>query len=160
MKVKDRFSSVLVFRFVENYFMKQLLFFAFSIFAIATTSCSQIKVPPAVTKAFNSKYPGATVVKWGKENAKEYEAEFKLNGSNVSANFNTDGTWVETETVIKATDLPAAVVASINKNYPGSVITTAEKLEEPGDKLLYETVIKVNGKKKTLEMKADGSLAK
>ena len=61
---------------------------------------------------------------------------------------------------MKVTDLPAAVVAAINKNYPGAVITTAEKLEEPGDKLLYETVIKVKGKKKTLELNADGSLAK
>lgn len=99
-------------------------------------------------------------VKWGKESAKEYEAEFKLNGNNVSANFGADGAWVETETVMKVTGLPAAVVDAIKKNYPGAVITTAEKLEEPGDKLLYETVIKVNGKKKTLELNADGSLAK
>jgi uncharacterized membrane protein YkoI len=36
----------------------------------------------------------------------------------------------------------------------------AEKLEQPGGKLLYETSIKVKGKKKSLEMNADGSLAK
>ena len=141
--------------------MKQLLLIAYSIFAITTIGCSQkINVPPAVTKAFNNKYSGATNVKWGKESAKEYEAEFKLNGNNVSANFGTDGTWVETETVMKVTDLPAAVVAAIKKDYPGAAISVAEKLEEPGGKLLYETVIKVKGKKKTLEMNADGSLAK
>ena len=140
--------------------MKQLLLIAIGIFAMATMGCSQkINVPPAVTKAFNSKYPGATNVKWGKESAKEYEAEFKLSGNNVSANFGTDGSWVETETVMKVTDLPAAVVATIKKDYPGAVITVAEKLEQPGGKLLYETVIKVKGKKKTLEMNADGSLA-
>ena len=43
--------------------------------------------------------PAATDVKWGKESAKEYEAEFRLNGNNVSANFGSDGAWVETETV-------------------------------------------------------------
>ncbi|MFI5131323.1 MAG: PepSY-like domain-containing protein [Chitinophagales bacterium] len=140
--------------------MKQVLLVACSILTISTFSCSQIKVPLAVATAFNSKYPGGTDVKWGKESAKEYEAEFRLNGNNVSANFGSDGAWVETETVMKVADLPAAVVAAINKNYPGAVITTAEKLEEPGDKLLYETVIKVKGKKKTLELNADGSLAK
>ena len=141
--------------------MKQLLLIALSIFAITTTSCSQkVNAPPAVTNAFNGKYPNATNIKWGKESAKEYEAEFKLDGSNVSANFSTDGTWVETETVIKVTDLPAVVVNAIKKNYPGAVITMAEKLEQPGNKLLYETTIKVKGKKKTLEMRADGSLAK
>lgn len=141
--------------------MKQLLLLACGIFVIATTGCSQkINVPAAVTQAFNSKYPRAMDVKWGKESAKEYEAEFKLNGNNVSANFSADGAWVETETEMKVTGLPEAVIAAINKNYPGAVITTAEKLEEPGDKVLYETVIKVNGKKKTLELNADGSLAK
>ena len=141
--------------------MKQVLLMPSFIFAIATTCCSQkINVPPAVIKAFNNKYPGALNVKWGKESAKEYEAEFKLNGNNVSANFGTDGSWVETETAIKVTELPEAVVAAIKKNYPGAVITMAERLEEPGNKLLYETVIKMKGKKKTLEMKPDGSLAK
>jgi hypothetical protein len=141
--------------------MKQLLLLAFSIFAIATMGCSQkITVPTAVSKAFNNKYAGATNVKWGKENAKEYEAEFKLNGNSVSANFGADGSWVETETEIKVSDLPAAVIDAIKKNYPGAVITVAEKLEEPGDKLLFETVIKVKGKKKTLEMNANGSVAK
>jgi len=141
--------------------MKQFFLIAYAIIAFATTSCSQkISVPAAVTKDFAGKYPGATNVKWGKESAIEYEAEFKLNGNSVSANFSADGTWVETETMVKTADLPAAVVAAIYKNYPGAVITNAEKLEEPGDKLLYEATIKVKGKKKTLEMKEDGSLAK
>jgi uncharacterized membrane protein YkoI len=138
------------------------LFLLLSVYAcISTAACAQkIVVPSAVTKAFKTKYPGATNVKWGKESAKEYEAEFKLNGTSISANFGTDGTWVETETAIKETDLPAAVTAAIKKNYPGAVITMAEKLEQPGGKLLYETSIKVKGKKKSLEMNADGSLAK
>ena len=141
--------------------MKRIFLITSCILAIAATGCSQkMNVPVAVTNAFNNKYPGATDVKWEKENAKEYEAEFKLNGNNVSANFSADGAWVETETVMKISDLPAAVVDAINKSYPGAVITTAEKLEEPGDKLLYETVIKVKGKKKTLEMNIDGSIVK
>jgi Putative beta-lactamase-inhibitor-like, PepSY-like len=141
--------------------MKQFLLIACSTLAILATCRSQkVNVPAAVTKAFNDKYPNATNVKWGKESAKEYESEFKLNGTNVSANFGSDGSWLETETTLKVSDLPAAVSDAIKKNYPGAVITNAEKLEEPGNKLLYETVIKVNGKKKTLELNADGTTAK
>ena len=92
--------------------MKKIFLIAGCLLAIASTGCSRkINVPAAVTNAFNNKFPGATEVKWEKENAKEYEAEFTLNGDNVSANFGADGTWVETETVIKVADLPAAVVA-------------------------------------------------
>jgi polysaccharide deacetylase 2 family uncharacterized protein YibQ len=125
-----------------------------------TVHAQKLAVPAAVTNAFTAKYPGATEVKWGKESAKEYEAEFKLNGTNVSANFGTDGSWVETETVIKVTDLPAAVTSAIKTKYPGATITMAEKLEQPGGKILYEAAIKVNGKKKSLELKPDGSFAK
>ncbi len=125
-----------------------------------SSNCQSIKVPAAVKSAFNTKYPNATNVKWGKENTKEYEAEFKLNGTNVSANFGLDGSWVETETVIKIASLPAPVTAALKKKYPGAVITMAEKLEMPGGKLLYEATFKVNGKKKSMELNPDGSLAK
>ena len=125
-----------------------------------SANCQGIKVPAAVKNAFSAKYSNATHVTWGKENAKEYEAEFKLNNTNVSANFGLTGNWVETETVIPITDLPAVVTDAIKKKYPGAVITMAEKLEMPGGKLLYEAAFKVNGKKKSLELNPDGSLAK
>jgi hypothetical protein len=125
-----------------------------------SASCQGIKVPDAVKNAFASKFPNATNVKWGKENAKELEAGFKLNNTNVSANFGLDGSWVETETMINASDLPAAVTNAINVKYPGNTITRAEKLEKPGGKILYETVIKVNGKKREIEINPDGSFVK
>jgi len=119
-----------------------------------------IKVPDAVTKAFASKYPTASNVKWGKENATEYEAEFKMNNNSVSANFKSDGNWVETETVIPVADLPVAVSTSIKNKYSGSVISGAEKTEMPGNKLIYEVTITTNGKKKSVELKPDGSIIK
>lgn len=141
--------------------MKKVFSWVLLYVCIASTACAQkINVPPAVTKAFNSKFPGAKDIKWGKESAKEYEAEFKLNGTNVSANFGMDGSWVETETVIRIVDLPAPVTAAVSKKYPGSVITLAEKLEMPGGKVLYEATFKVNGKRKSVELNADGSFVK
>ena len=140
--------------------MKQFLFIACSILAIVTTSCSQkVNVPAAVTKAFNSKYSGATEIKWGKESAKEYEAEFKLNGRNVSANFDSDGSWKETETTIPSSELPAAVTNAVNIKYPGAVYLLTERIEKPAGKILYEVNIKVKGKKKELELDGDGNLA-
>jgi hypothetical protein len=141
--------------------MKQLLLIALSIFAITTTSRSQkVNVPPAVTKAFNGKYPNATNIKWGKENAKEYEAEFKLNNTAISVNFGLDGSWVETETTIRTSDLPTAVAAAITKKYPGAAFIITEKIEKASGKFFYEVVIKVNGKKKEIELRPDGSFVK
>ena len=141
--------------------MKNNFIVLIAVIAISlSASCQPVTVPAAVKIAFNNKYPNATNVKWGKENAKEYEAEFKVNNTGVSANFKTDGSWVETETVILVADLPAAVSAAVTAKNPGAVITMAEKLEMPGDKLLYEVAFKVNGRKKSMELNPDGSLAK
>lgn len=141
--------------------MKKIFSWVLLYICISATACAQkINVPPAVTKTFNSKFVGAKDIKWGKESAKEYEAEFKLNGTNVSANFGMDGSWVETETVIKIADLPAPVTAAVTRKYPGSTITMAEKLEMPGGKVLYEATFKVKGKKKSIELNPDGSIAK
>ena len=141
--------------------MKQLLLIALSIFAITTMCCSQkVNVPPAVTKAFNGKYPNATNIKWGKESAKEYEAEFKLNNTAMSANFGLDGSWVETETTIRTSDLPTAVAAAITKKYPDAAFIIIEKIEKAGGKFFYEVVIKVNGIKKEMELRPNGSFVK
>src|SRR5258708_25069907 len=129
---------------MKNVFIVLILAFTVGLSA----NCQGLKVPAAVKNAFTAKYPAATNVKWGKENAKEYEAEFKLNNNSVSANFGLDGSWVETESVIPVSSLPAAVSAAIRAKYPGASITLAEKTEQPGNKVFYEVSIKVNGKKK------------
>ena len=125
-----------------------------------SANCQGLKVPDAVKNAFIAKYPNATNVKWGKENAKEYEAEFKMNNTAVSANFGLDGSWVETETVIPVSELPVAVKAAVSTKYPGAPITLAEKTEQPGNKVLFEVAVKVNGKKKSMELNPDGSWVK
>ena len=138
---------------MKNYFLVLML----AITVGVSANCQAIKVPDVVKTAFSTKYPAATNVKWGKENAKEYEAEFKLNNNSVSANFGLDGSWVETESVIPVAELPAAVKAAVNAKYPGAAITLAEKTEQPGNKILYEVSVKVNGKKKSMELKPDGT---
>ncbi|MBK5272245.1 MAG: PepSY-like domain-containing protein [Bacteroidia bacterium] len=141
---------------MKNNFLVLVVAIAISL----SSSCQSITVPLAVTKAFNTKFPKATNVKWGKESAKEYEAEFILNNNPVSANFGMDGSWVETESAIPVADLPVAVSAVISTKYPGSPITMAEKTEQPGNKILYEVTVNLNGKKKGVEINPDGSFVK
>jgi hypothetical protein len=144
--------------------MKSLLLLACFIFSFATIGCSQKvsekELPGAVKTAFTNKFPGASEVKWEKENKKELEANFKMNNADVSANFGLDGTWVETETTIPSSELPAAVTNAVNTKYPGAVYGRTEKIEKPGAKILYEVNLTVNGKKKELELNPDGSTAK
>ena len=144
--------------------MRSSLMLVCFIISFATISYGQKKtekdIPAAVKTAFNTKFPGASNVKWGKESAKEYEAEFKLNNSDVSANFSATGEWVETETILSAADLPVTITNAIKSKYPVASITKGEKLEKSGDKIMYEVFIKTNGKTKEVELNADGSFVK
>lgn len=116
--------------------------------------------PAAVEKAFKQKFPTATKVSWGKEAAKEWEAEFTFEGNKISANFLEDGTWVETERKIKIADLPNAVATKLKTKYHGWVITEADKTESLKNGTIYEADLKLGKKKKSLAFKEDGSIVK
>ena len=138
---------------------KNILSFTIGIMVCLSALC-QVKVPDAVKTAFNSKFPNASNIKWEKENKTELEANFKMNNSDISANFRLDGSWVETETTIPASELPAAVTNTVNTKYPGAVYGRTEKIEKPGGKILYEVNITVNNKKKELELDPGGVIVK
>jgi hypothetical protein len=127
---------------------------------ISLAAISQsVKVPTAVKSAFKAKFPTATNVKWGKENAKEFEANFKLNATTMSASFDAKGNWTETETQIAATALPDPVTTAIKNKYPGAVITKGDKIERPS-KTLYEANVKVNNKKMEVILTPEGTFTK
>ena len=124
-------------------------------------SCSFASTPPKlVSDAFTKKFPAATKVSWGKEGPKEWEAEFTLNGEKISANFGQDGTWLETEQEIKASSLPAAVLANVKSKYATWKIAEADKTETDKHGTIYEVDLKKGLKSKSLAFKADGTAVK
>ena len=116
-----------------------------------------ITPPAAVKKAFAAKFPTATKVTWGKESAKEWEAEFTFEGNKISANFYQDGTWLETERQIKSTELPQPVAAAIRTKYPGWTIIEADMTETSKHGTIYESDLKKGTAKKSVAFKANGS---
>ncbi len=87
--------------------------------------------PTKVKEAFNAKFPNAKSVEWDKENDSEWEAEFKLNGIEYSANFSSNGNWKETEHEVKVSELPKAVVNTLSNEFSGYEIEDAEMVETP-----------------------------
>jgi len=105
---------------------------------MAFTACGQKSdVPAKVKTAFEQKFPNATKVSWDKENAKEWEAEFKMEGKEYSANFDADGNWKETEYEIRKSDIPTAVKSTLDKDFNGYKIEEAE-ISETSDGTVYE----------------------
>lgn len=100
----------------------------------ALVSCAQeseSKTPTAVEDAFKAKFPSAKSVKWAKENATEWEVEFKMNGVNYSANFSNEGTWKETEHAVKIGTLPEPIKTALSELFSGYKVEEAEMVETP-----------------------------
>jgi hypothetical protein len=137
------------------------------------------KIPKAVMDALLSKFPKAKIDKCHKaneENTVVYDIELKQEDRKCEADIRENGTYINYEKAIKATELPKAVTAAVEKRYPKSalkeimeetevkgkdeklaayelVLTTADKKEEevkvsPDGKILEDTGAEKAGDKK------------
>jgi len=123
--------------------MKRLkVLFTVAITSVMLSFCSaQEKVPQNVQDAFVKKFPTAKSVKWDKENDTEWEAEFKMDKMEYSANFMSNGTWKETEHEIAEKDIPGAVKQSLASNFAGYKIKEME-VSETAEGMVYEFEVK------------------
>ncbi len=97
------------------------------------------KVPFIVRQSCEAKFPGVRKVEWKLKSDQNYEAEFKRNGVEVAAKFDSIGKWLETETTITRAKLPIDVSATISKQFGGYKIVETQTVERFDQKLvLYE----------------------
>lgn len=129
----------------------------------ATVHAQKLKdseVPTAVKQAFAKNFPSAKEVKWSKEDATEFEAEFKSGATEKSANFDQSGKWVVTETEIKKSDLPQAIQAAVAKEFAGYKMDEIEKVEKPDNVVLYEMELEKNKVTYEVQFDANGKVIK
>lgn len=138
---------------------KYSMILAAMLLAFSFSACSQTKVPEAVKTAFNKKFPTVKKVDWGKEGKTEWEAEFELNEKDMSANFDPQGNWKETETDLEEDDVPSMVMNVLNAKFPGYKVKDAAFTETPKFSA-YEIVIKKGESKKEVIMDKTGKILK
>ncbi|MGL4597930.1 MAG: PepSY-like domain-containing protein [Bacteroidia bacterium] len=139
--------------------MKNILLLAVCLF-FSTSAIQAIEVPDVVETAFAKQFPTAQKVKWEKEAAELFEAEFMLDGKEVSAVYKADGTWQETETEIQVAELPQAVLERLKKTHPEAKIKEAAKIQRADNSVVYEAEIKVGRKETDLLFDANGNEVK
>lgn len=98
-------------------------------------------VPDVVLSVFKIKFPSASNVNWEMENSSEYEANFKLANDEVSANFDKNGVWLETEIKIAVSELPSHIHSTLQTEFAGFKIEEAEKVESMKNGNCYEVEI-------------------
>jgi len=100
------------------------------------------EVPAPVLKTFKSKFSAAGKAKWEMEDEATWEAEFKMNGKEYSAEFDPDGKWLETEEYIRPEDLSSKVRAALTREFEDYKIKEAAIVKTPTGKS-YEVEIQV-----------------
>lgn len=116
-----------------------------------------VKVPVAVKAAFQKDYPSVKKVSWGPEKS-DFEAEFKLNGVETSANYDKTGKRLEVETALKTQDLPKTILDYVAKNFPKHKIIKAAKTIDSRNKVTYEAEVTLKGMVHELKFDANGKL--
>jgi hypothetical protein len=119
----------------------------------------QPEVPASVKQAFAKDYPNVKNATWDAE-GKEFEAEFKLNGVDCSANYDKTGHRTEVETTIKGTELPKAALDYIGKNYSTYKLKEAAKITNDKNVVSYEAEVELNGKSIDLVFDTNGKFLK
>ncbi|HSO89503.1 MAG TPA: PepSY-like domain-containing protein, partial [Draconibacterium sp.] len=99
----------------------------------------------------------ATKVKWGMEDETEWEAEFKMDGKEMSASFDKEGKWINTEAKLTEKDLPANVLKAVQTAYAGWKIESVESYETPEMKG-YELGVEKGKEELEILVTADGKI--
>lgn len=131
---------------------------AIIVLSMNAASAQKIKeeeVPKTVITSFQTHFKGAKVDKWDREKNGEFEAEFKMNKVEMSANFSADGKLMETEEEIATSTLPKTATDYVTKNYAGIKIEEAAKITDSTGKVTYEAEVKKG--KEEIELLFDGT---
>ena len=143
--------------------MKSKFIFAMLSIVIGTALFAQIrKVPAEVTDALKKKYPSAENVEW-KDKVTYFEAEFKMDGIEMTADFSNKGEWQESNKKLSFDALPAPVKDGFKKSKyadwtPGSVTEIEKNDKQTQYKIYVEKSSLVQ--KKFLFFNTDGQLDK
>ena len=120
--------------------MKKLLFVC-SVFISLAVAGQKNDAPVEAKNSFAKSYPNASNVKWGKENG-DFEVDFQWKGKKMSAVYDAKGILKESEVSIPVSELPAAAMDYLAKNYKGIVVKGAARITKADGTVTLEAELK------------------
>ena len=114
------------------------------------------RIPESVLSTFRTTYGTISDVSWEREDDM-FEAEFDLDGMEVSLLITPDGTIVATEQELPLSEIPASVRSAIQNLYPGASLEEGERITTH-EGMTYEVEIRSGGKEYELQFDEEGNL--
>jgi hypothetical protein len=121
--------------------MKKIFLGLALIIAITVIAQKTGSTPDAVKTAFTKAYPGATKVKYEKEDG-NYEVSFVMNGNEASVIYNAKGVMQESEQEMKVSALPVVIATYMKEHYKGVTVKGAAKITRADGTVHYEAAVK------------------
>jgi hypothetical protein len=129
----------------------------------AATSCTsfgqdvaQKDVPTVVVNTFQQKFPNQANVDWEMKKGL-YEAEFKVNNIEHNVYLDSAGKIVKHKQEITESELPAAILATIKKDFSGYKLEYPKKIEE-GTIVTYNVELEKGTDEHKVTFGADGKI--
>lgn len=124
------------------------------------------RIPKAVMDALHARFPRARIAKStraNEENEVVYDLEFTEDGRKCEADIRENGTYINYEKAISASDLPTAVRAAIGRRYPNATLNEVMEETEVSGKVerlsAYEVVLVTAGRKEVeVRVSPDGKI--
>jgi hypothetical protein len=124
------------------------------------------KLPPKVAEAVKGRFPGATITQVTKElenGVVVYDVEMTRAGKKHEMDCKEDGTLIDLQNEVPASELPAGAAEAIKKKHPGSTIKEVGEILVAKDgkeiKDHFEVIIETAEKKEMeLTIKLDGTI--
>ncbi len=113
---------------------------------------SNSTMPTAIQTFIDTKYPGAVIVDYEREN-NGYEVDIRYNGESKELLFTSDYTWVQTETDYSR-NIPAIVSSVVSANYPGKTIDDCDYIETAAGESYY--LVDLDDYSRDLKITTDG----
>jgi hypothetical protein len=141
--------------------MKTILLITSMLLMVITSFAQEIpeaQVPASVVAAFKKDFPQATDTKWEKK-ADAHTVKFKVSGVEHKGWLDNNGKLVKHKVDIKESELPAAVTATLKKEYGNFKVSGVYKMTE-GNATTYEMDLKNDQEKWEAVFAEDGKLVK
>jgi hypothetical protein len=130
--------SEIIYSLKKGFIMRKATILMAVVLIASMQACTQTEdVPGKVKTAFAEQFSNTTKISWDKENETEWEAEFKMNGKEYSANFDNNGNWKETEYEIEESEIPTVVKNTLNSEFVDYEVDDIEVSETP-EGVFYE----------------------
>ena len=115
--------------------------------------------PEAVLNAVAQKYPADAVVAWSKKANGNFVAALEQNGSKQFAEFNAEGKWLSTQTMLTADQLSEAVQTKLKEQYAEMQIAEVKKIEREGISAFYKVKLTKDKETKTVYINDAGFIS-